>query len=458
MATNSISICRSPKNFFSSLTSFYRTNSRPSSPLIHPPHPYLHTLRTFRTESPAKSGESSSSSSSSDASSSSGESSTPLSSRGPYSSRLASRGIIRFDGPETVSFLQGLVTNDLRKFDQKPPPPSGAAVPTVNEPTTTHSPLYAAILNPQGRFLYDLFFYRPGKAAERLSRDGSGPASNGQDVPELLADVDATVLDEILALLKKHKLRAKVNFEDFSKDMEVWTRYAGVLKEDPGAPSEEESGGMGYGGSDDVLAKAASETSTSGWLWHKDSRLASLGLRGIFPSGSVPPLVEAQEEVGEEYYKLWRYENGVAEGSTEIPKGEALPLEYNLDGLNAVSFDKGCYVGQELTARTHHRGVIRKRLVPVHFVSPTKDEELNKAAVPGAEIVDSSSNKKAGKVVAALGPRGLAHLRLEIAFKDSVELKINEEDGAIVNPSKPKWWPSQWIQESNGEVKETTAN
>lgn len=44
-----------------------------------------------------------------------------------------------------------------------------------------------------------------------------------------------------------------------------------------------------------------------------------------------------------------------------------MPLEYNLSGLNAISFDKGCYVGQELIARTHHQGVIRKRLLPLRF-------------------------------------------------------------------------------------------
>ena len=79
---------------------------------------------------------------------------------------------------------------------------------------------------------------------------------------------------------------------------------------------------------------------------------------------------------------------GVAEGSEEIPIGACFPLEYNLDYLNggmsvpiqseacamigldlfpplAVSFSKGCYLGQELTARTHHTGVVRKRVMPV---------------------------------------------------------------------------------------------
>lgn len=60
--------------------------------------------------------------------------------------------------------------------------------------------------------------------------------------------------------------------------------------------------------------------------------------------------------------------------------GEAVPLEYNLAALNAISFDKGCYVGQELIARTHHRGVIRKRIVPVRFV--TNDGKGNISRVP----------------------------------------------------------------------------
>lgn len=54
--------------------------------------------------------------------------------------------------------------------------------------------------------------------------------------------------------------------------------------------------------------------------------------------------------------------------STLFNVGEAIPLEYNLEGLNAISFNKGCYVGQELIARTHHRGVIRKRLLPLKFL------------------------------------------------------------------------------------------
>lgn len=57
--------------------------------------------------------------------------------------------------------------------------------------------------------------------------------------------------------------------------------------------------------------------------------------------------------------------------------GEAMPLEYNLAGLNAISFDKGCYMGQELVARTHHRGVIRKRLLPLRFLNNSGEGNLS---------------------------------------------------------------------------------
>ena len=43
---------------------------------------------------------------------------------------------------------------------------------------------------------------------------------------------------------------------------------------------------------------------------------------------------------------------------------DSIPFAYNLDGLNAISFDKGCYLGQELIARTHYTGVVRRRLIP----------------------------------------------------------------------------------------------
>lgn len=129
---------------------------------------------------------------------------TPLGSQGPYASKLKTRGVIRFDGPEVFHFLQGLLTNDVTKLQDNP---SGkTATPSPNEPSVYYPPLYTAMLNSQGRFMYDLFLYRPIAGNEKLNRTGSGPGDEkkvGDGVPALLADVDAGVVDEIMAYLKK---------------------------------------------------------------------------------------------------------------------------------------------------------------------------------------------------------------------------------------------------------------
>jgi len=126
---------------------------------------------------------------------------TPLASKGPYASKLETRRVIRFDGPEVLNFLQGLVTNDVSKFKREPL--EKTATPTVNAAVVYHAPLYTAMLNAQGRFLYDLFLYKPNVEDEKLDRSGSGPGKS-MDAPVLLADVDAGVADEVVAYLKRY--------------------------------------------------------------------------------------------------------------------------------------------------------------------------------------------------------------------------------------------------------------
>jgi folate-binding Fe-S cluster repair protein YgfZ len=115
-------------------------------------------------------------------------------------------------------------------------------------------------------------------------------------------------------------------------------------------------------------------------------------------------------------------------------------------GLNAISFDKGCYVGQEFVARTHHRGVIRKRLLPLRFVN-SRGEELEQKISPGSEVVDTETGKKVGAITTVIGCRGLGVLRLEEAFKRSSELTIQGQEDVKVEATRPEWWPAEWFQE-----------
>lgn len=340
-----------------------------------------------------------------------------------------------------MKFLQGLLTNDVRRFGE--PAEETSNLPTPNLPLKSTPPLYAAMLTPQGRFLYDLFLYRRPPPDEKLDRTGSGPGSGSDNSTSIFADVDANVLDELLECFKKYRLRAKVEIENVSDEFLCWQRFGGNLC---GASSidEPEADAVGWGGGVDRAGMSAAQGNHLGWQWFRDPRLELLGFRGIFPSNTTPPLVESDKEGDEEIYLLWRLKKGVAEGSTEIAKGEAIPLEYNLEGLNAISFDKGCYVGQELVARTHHRGIIRKRLLPLKFVDDS-GKEIKQKVAPGSQIVDDASDKKVGTVTTALGSEGMGLLRVEEAFKGSSVLSIKGQEDVKVKAVRPEWWPPEWV-------------
>ncbi|CAD7975654.1 unnamed protein product, partial [Amoebophrya sp. A25] len=96
-----------------------------------------------------------------------------------------------------------------------------------------------------------------------------------------------------------------------------------------------------------------------------DPRTSQLGSRLIVPRDTYCQIKPAQEEVAssaEAWYGLFRHTIGVPEGPAELVPEKALPQKANLDFLNFINFEKGCYTGQELTIRTHHRGKVRRRL------------------------------------------------------------------------------------------------
>ncbi|GBG88200.1 hypothetical protein CBR_g46688 [Chara braunii] len=394
--------------------------------------------------------------------------------------RLRSRGVARLSGRDLLNFLQGLVSNDVSGFARgrvsasSSSSPSSAGpdaasalpspIPTPNVASSPDPVIYATALTPQGRFLYDLFLYGEPSGHLRLSRSGNGPAlGTSPDEPILFADVDRATVDELLSHLKKYRLRAKVGIEDVSDDFAVWASFGGKLKSVGGSGADDDkkiAGSIGWGAEVDAAGVASAKATATGWTWVRDPRLGSLGFRGIFPAKERPPSADADKEVGEERYRLWRYENGVAEGPAEIEKGEAFPLEYNLDQLNAISYEKGCYVGQELTARTHHRGVVRKRLVPLRLEQPSGSGNLQSVsaaihATGDVGVLDVVTGKQVGRVVALEGKTGIGILRLQAAFREDAQLKLEPSELTQVRviPSRPSWWPEHW----GNEEKETSA-
>lgn len=100
--------------------------------------------------------------------------------------------------------------------------------------------------------------------------------------------------------------------------------------------------------------------------------------------------------------------------------------------MNGISFSKGCYIGQELTARTHHTGVVRKRLMPVRLSAPIQDLE------EGAALL-TQSGKPAGKHRGGVGELGLSLIRMAHA-EEVLTLKSSNDTKVTLEASVPDWW------------------
>ncbi len=128
-------------------------------------------------------------------------------------------------------------------------------------------------------------------------------------------------------------------------------------------------------------------------LAYADPRFSAMGFRAIVDAGALPE--------GEGYHAARIY-HGLADSVADIGSGEMFVHEANLDQLNGVSFTKGCYVGQEVVSRVHHKHTARNRILPVSF-----DGE----AQHGAEI--SAGEVRLGNMLSSLHGRGLALLRMD---------------------------------------------
>ncbi|XP_077517118.1 iron-sulfur cluster assembly factor IBA57, mitochondrial [Amblyomma americanum] len=305
---------------------------------------------------------------------------------------VSSRKLVRLRGAESLSFLQGLVTNDTRHLSA-----DGAAA------GKSRRCMYALMLNSVGRVLYDLLVYRP--AAE----------------DEVLVECDADARQGLLRLLQLYRLRKPVEIAPCD-DLDVWVAFRPFCGSvDEAAPA------------DDACAPDVAK----GRCVVRDPRLGLLGWRVLADAGedlaaANPSLARVGGD--ESSYARLRLRFGVGEGLRELPPAACFPLECNADYLGGVSFHKGCYVGQELTARTHHTGVVRKRLMPVVMLG-----EPGAPLPPDAPVRDPAG-AVLGKLRAHRGTLGLALLRVQEALAAGDALRVDDVPLSVV---KPGWWPRQ---------------
>jgi len=286
--------------------------------------------------------------------------------------RLSDRTILRLSGAETRSFLQGLITSDIDKL------------------SSTNS-LYAGLLTPQGKILFDFFL-----------------VCHGDDV---WLDCAVSASAELKKRLTFYKLRAAVDIEDMGDALGVAAIWQAK------AP---------FG-----LESAASATTLVGGTAFMDPRFAKAGARLIAPMDQITALMEEHgyAPAGEEDYHAHRIALGLADSVMDIGSGEHFPHECNFDQIDGVDFKKGCYVGQEVVSRTEHRGTARKRLVPLLF-------EVD-APAPGTDI--AGNGKTIGTISSTAGKRALGLVRLDRAQTVlEADATLSAEDHTV-RLVKPDW-------------------
>jgi len=221
--------------------------------------------------------------------------------------KLADRSVLRVSGNNSTKFLQGLCTQDVSVL-------------------STQNAAPAAFLSPKGRVLCDTLL---------VATEGGGS--------EFLIDCHKDVAKSLVRLLVRHRLREPLQIEDVSSS------HVAVAQ----LPSEAQAN----------VTEQQSEEAPPGFF--ADPRFAALGRRAILAADAATALLESGQTAQLEDYHFWRVCCAVPEGPEDIPVDSALPLHVNLDLLNFVSWTKGCYVGQELTARTHYRGAVRRRIITI---------------------------------------------------------------------------------------------
>lgn len=149
-----------------------------------------------------------------------------------------------------------------------------------------------------------------------------------------------------------------------------------------------------------------------------DPRLPELGLRAI---------ASKDTQTGTGDYLAHRLALGVPEG-TDFGQDKLFALDADLDELNAISFTKGCYVGQELTARMKHRSTARKRLLMI--------ETLDGTNLPPPETPVTANSHELGNITASYGAKGFAAIRLDRLEENTA---TPEATGVNLRLTKPNW-------------------
>ena len=222
------------------------------------------------------------------------------------------RSFFEIKGEDKDTFLQGLITNDINKCTDK-------------------KSIYSAFLSPQGKFLADFFI---------LKYENS-----------YLFETPKLFLEELLKKLNNYKLRSKIDIVEKQSLISL-----SIL------------------GGDEIFGKLDSLGSTikidDGYAFI-DPRNKELGIKVIINKDTINFFAKKYDLIEEDInkYEEIRINNAIPDSIFDLKYNNSLILENNFDKINAISWDKGCYVGQEITARIKYRSLLKKNLLKVKILN-----------------------------------------------------------------------------------------
>ena len=252
---------------------------------------------------------------------------------------LPTRGAIKVSGEDARHLLNGLVTSDVSEI----------------APGTAR---FAALLTPQGKIIVDFLI--------TAVPEGLGGG--------LLLDCPKALAPTLATKLGFYKLRAKVTIEDLSDTLGVLALWDGTPEATPD-------------------------------LAFADPRSDKLGWRVLIPQDVAETTAKLAGAVltDSDAYEAHRIACGVPRGGLDFMYSDAFPHETNMDRLNGIDFDKGCYVGQEVVSRMQHRGTARTRTVRLILDGPRPEQGISVEA----------GGKSVGTMGSSASGMGLALVRVD---------------------------------------------
>ena len=231
---------------------------------------------------------------------------------------LENRGLISITGEDNKNFLQNIITNDIEKV-------------------SSSASIFSALFTPQGKYLFEFFLIQSKKG--------------------YLLDCDNQFTNEIINYLLKYKLRSKIEITDISEDYVI-----GIIN------------------SEKFLDIQKSENKTGDTIEFRDSPLfldprnKNLGARIVSTLEKLHLTIKKLnlKIIKPDTYFAKAHSLGIPIKGIQNLKDQLFGLEANFEELNAIDFKKGCYIGQENTARMKLKEKLRRRLLPI-----SSSEKLN---------------------------------------------------------------------------------